>query len=74
MVASSCVLILMGSVVLFSSSGDQYYQYEFQHQPTHEECIRMTKSSPSVLFTRYTDMYCENSWDDLFTVLFQGSK
>ncbi|KAG5284786.1 hypothetical protein AALO_G00030490 [Alosa alosa] len=61
-----------GKEKVYFFKGDQYYQYEFQHQPSHEECIRMTKSSPSVSFTSYTNMYCENSWDDLFTLLFQG--
>lgn len=61
-----------GKEKVYFFKGDQYYQYEFQHQPTHEECIRMTKSSPSVLFTRYTDIFCENPWDDLFSLLFQG--
>uniref|UniRef100_A0A673BTZ6 Vitronectin-like n=1 Tax=Sphaeramia orbicularis TaxID=375764 RepID=A0A673BTZ6_9TELE len=52
---------------------DSYYQYEFKHQPSHEECVEMTRSSPSVLFTRYTDLYCDQSWEDLFTQLFGGS-
>ncbi|KAJ7996111.1 hypothetical protein DPEC_G00233690 [Dallia pectoralis] len=51
---------------------NQYYQYEFKHQPSHEECVRMTRSTPSVLFTRYTDLYCDDSWGDIFTILFQG--
>ncbi|XP_059398680.1 vitronectin-like [Carassius carassius] len=55
-------------VILFK--GDQYYQYEFKLQPSHEECDRMTKSSPSVAFTRYTNMYCD--LDNMFSLLFQG--
>ncbi|KAK3555764.1 hypothetical protein QTP86_028954 [Hemibagrus guttatus] len=51
--------------------GDRYYQYEFKHQPSHGDCVQMTKASPSVLFTRYTDLYCDYNWDDLFTSLFQ---
>lgn len=51
--------------------GDRYYQYEFKHQPSHEDCVRMTKASPSVLFTHYTDLYCDYNWDDLFASLFQ---
>ncbi|KAI2651074.1 Vitronectin [Labeo rohita] len=49
---------------------EKYYQYEFKHQPSHEECDRMTKSSPSVAFTRYTNLYCD--LDNLFAMLFQG--
>ncbi|KAJ8342236.1 hypothetical protein SKAU_G00321640 [Synaphobranchus kaupii] len=51
--------------------GDQYYQYEFKHQPSHEECAQMSKASPSVLFNHYTDLYCDQ-WTDLFDLLFQG--
>ncbi|XP_034540007.1 vitronectin b [Notolabrus celidotus] len=52
--------------------GDKYHQYEFKHQPSHEECVRMSRSSPSVLFTRYTDLFCDQTWEDLFTELFGG--
>lgn len=55
------------------SSGDQYYQYQFKHQPSHEECVRMTRSSPSVLFTQYTDLFCDQTWEDFFTELFGGA-
>ncbi|XP_010748365.2 vitronectin b [Larimichthys crocea] len=53
--------------------GDQYYQYQFKHQPSHEECVRMTRSSPSVLFTQYTDLFCDQTWEDFFTELFGGA-
>uniref|UniRef100_UPI0037E857A8 vitronectin b n=1 Tax=Semicossyphus pulcher TaxID=241346 RepID=UPI0037E857A8 len=53
--------------------GDQYHQYEFKHQPSHEECVHMSASSPSVLFTRYTDLFCDQTWEDVFTELFGGS-
>ncbi|XP_020491292.1 vitronectin b [Labrus bergylta] len=53
--------------------GDKYHQYEFKHQPSHEECVRMSMSSPSVLFTRYTDLFCDQTWEDVFTELFGGS-
>lgn len=53
--------------------GDKYYQYEFKHQPSHEECIQMSRSSPSVLFTRYTDLFCDQTWEDFFTELFGSS-
>ncbi|XP_060791221.1 vitronectin b [Neoarius graeffei] len=52
--------------------GERYYQYYFKHQPSHEDCDRITKASPAVLFTHYTGMYCEYNWDDLFESLFQG--
>ncbi|KAI4884281.1 hypothetical protein NFI96_019987, partial [Prochilodus magdalenae] len=61
-----------GREKVYFFKGDRYYQYEFKHQPSHEECTKMTKSSPSVLFTSYTSLYCENEWDDLFTMLFSG--
>ncbi|KAM7398206.1 hypothetical protein PAMA_006213 [Pampus argenteus] len=50
--------------------GDKYYQYEFKHQPSHAECVRMSRSSPSVLFTRYTDLFCDQTWEAFFTELF----
>uniref|UniRef100_A0A671QSH9 Vitronectin b n=1 Tax=Sinocyclocheilus anshuiensis TaxID=1608454 RepID=A0A671QSH9_9TELE len=51
---------------------EKYYQYVFKHHPSHEECDHMTKSSPSVAFTRYTNLYCD--LDNVFALLFQGSK
>ncbi|XP_072231281.1 vitronectin b [Leuresthes tenuis] len=53
--------------------GDRYYQYEFKHQPTHEECVQMTRASPSMLFTQYTDLFCDHTLEDFFTELFGGS-
>ncbi|XP_068572214.1 vitronectin b [Cebidichthys violaceus] len=53
--------------------GDKYYQYEFKHQPSHEECVQMSRTSPSVLFTRYTDLFCDQTWEDFFTELFGSS-
>ncbi|XP_040907086.1 vitronectin b isoform X2 [Toxotes jaculatrix] len=50
--------------------GDKYYQYQFKNQPSHEECVAMTKSTPSVLFMRYTNFFCDETWEDLFTELF----
>uniref|UniRef100_A0A673M4V0 Vitronectin b n=1 Tax=Sinocyclocheilus rhinocerous TaxID=307959 RepID=A0A673M4V0_9TELE len=61
-----------GREKVYFFKGDQYYQYVFKHQPSHEECDRMTKSSPSVAFTRYTNLYCD--LDNVFALLFQGSK
>uniref|UniRef100_A0A3Q2R0B7 Vitronectin b n=1 Tax=Fundulus heteroclitus TaxID=8078 RepID=A0A3Q2R0B7_FUNHE len=51
-------------------SGDKYYQYEFKHQPSHEECVFMSRTSPSILFTRYTDLFCDQPLENLFTDLF----
>ncbi|XP_061596830.1 vitronectin b isoform X2 [Cololabis saira] len=53
--------------------GDKYYQYEFKHQPSHQECVQMSRSSPSVLFTQYTDLFCDQTLEDLFTELFGSS-
>ncbi|MED6264953.1 hypothetical protein CHARACLAT_020461 [Characodon lateralis] len=53
--------------------GDKYYQYEFKHQPSHEECIYMSRTSPSVLFTQYTDLFCNQPLENLFTDLFGSS-
>lgn len=50
--------------------GDKYYKYEFKHQPSHEECVQMTRASPSVLFTQYTDLFCDHSGGDFFASLF----
>ncbi|XP_041656694.1 vitronectin b [Cheilinus undulatus] len=52
--------------------GDKYYQYEFKQQPSHEECVHMSRSSPSVLFTHYTDLFCDQTWEDVFFDLFGG--
>lgn len=49
---------------------DKYHQYEFKHQPTHEQCVEMTRSSPSVLFTRYTELFCDQTFEDIFRDLF----
>ncbi|XP_019741448.1 vitronectin a [Hippocampus comes] len=49
---------------------DQYYVYEFLHQPSHEECVTLSERSPSTLFRRYTNMYSRNNerfFSDLFS-------
>ncbi|KAL4647170.1 vitronectin-like [Arapaima gigas] len=61
----------IGKEKVYFFKGDQYYQYEFRHQPSHKECVEMTMKSPSALFTRYTDMYV-GSWEDTFSLMFQG--
>lgn len=53
-------------------SEDRYYQYDFKHQPSHKECVEMSEASPSLLFGRYTDLFCDQTWEDLFTKLFGG--
>ncbi|XP_008304614.1 vitronectin a isoform X2 [Stegastes partitus] len=48
---------------------DQYYTYEFLHQPSHEECITMSERSPSTTFRHYTDVYY-NNYERYFSDLF----
>lgn len=57
-----------GLVFLFPP-GDQYYMYEFFHQPSHKECISMSDRSPATLFRRYTDVYY-NMYESFFSELF----
>ncbi|XP_008331396.1 vitronectin b isoform X2 [Cynoglossus semilaevis] len=52
--------------------GDRYYEYEFKQQPSHEECVQMSRSSPSVLFTQYTDLFCDQTWGDMLAEFFGG--
>uniref|UniRef100_A0A3Q3WKS5 SMB domain-containing protein n=1 Tax=Mola mola TaxID=94237 RepID=A0A3Q3WKS5_MOLML len=58
-----------GKEKVYFFKGDQYYTYEFLHQPSHEECITMSESSPSTLFRRYTDVYY-NNYDRFLSELF----
>ncbi|XP_062328862.1 vitronectin a [Osmerus eperlanus] len=60
-----------GKEKVYFFKGDQYYQYEFLHQPTHEECISMSERSPSTIFQRYTDVYY-NNWESFYHELFGG--
>ncbi|KAF1378423.1 hypothetical protein PFLUV_G00190400 [Perca fluviatilis] len=62
-----------GKEKVYFFKGDKYYQYEFKYQPSHEECVRMSRSSPSVLFTRYTDLFCDQTLEDFFRELFGSS-
>ncbi|XP_055052662.2 vitronectin a isoform X1 [Misgurnus anguillicaudatus] len=62
-----------GKEKVYFFKGDQYYQYEFKHQPSHEECARMSLTSPSTLFSRYTDIYY-NRWVEHFNQLFGGAQ
>ena len=55
------------------SSGNKYHLYEFKHQPSHEECVQMTRSSPSLLFAQYTNLFCDNTWEEFLTELFGSS-
>lgn len=68
-----CCQTVFGCNALSLSSGDKYYQYEFKHQPSHGECIQMSRASPSVLFTQYTDLLCDQTLEDFFTDLFGSS-
>ncbi|XP_036419751.1 vitronectin a [Colossoma macropomum] len=60
-----------GKEKVYFFKGDRYYQYEFKHQPSHEECIQLYRSSPSALFSRYTDLYYDR-WAEHFSQLFSG--
>lgn len=61
-----------GKEKVYFFKGDQYYQYEFKHQPSHEECIQMSLRSPSALFRRYTNIYYDR-WVEHFNQLFGGA-
>ncbi|KAJ8280962.1 hypothetical protein GJAV_G00061530, partial [Gymnothorax javanicus] len=63
----------LGKEKVYFFKGDQYYQYEFKHQPTHEECSRMNRVSPSIPFTCYADLYYDR-WENIFSLMFQGSE
>ncbi|KAM9732655.1 vitronectin a isoform 1-T1 [Menidia menidia] len=56
---------------VFFFKADQYYVYEFLHQPSHEECVTMSERSPSALFRRYTDVYY-NNYERFFGELFSA--
>uniref|UniRef100_UPI0037E93230 vitronectin a n=1 Tax=Semicossyphus pulcher TaxID=241346 RepID=UPI0037E93230 len=58
-----------GKEKVYFFKDDQYYTYEFLHQPSHEECITMSERSPSTLFRRYTDVYY-NNYERFFSELF----
>ncbi|KAM4566425.1 vitronectin a [Odontesthes bonariensis] len=58
-----------GKEKVFFFKSDQYYVYEFLHQPSHEECVTMSERSPSTLFRRYTDVYY-NNYEHFFSELF----
>ncbi|CAL1573156.1 unnamed protein product [Knipowitschia caucasica] len=49
---------------------DKYYEYQFKQQPSHQECVEMTRSSPSLLFMRYTDLFCDRTFEGMFSELF----
>ncbi|XP_028938574.1 vitronectin [Ornithorhynchus anatinus] len=50
--------------------GKKYWQYEFQTQPSREEC---EGSSPSAVFEHYALMQ-RDSWEDIFQLLFWDSR
>ncbi|KAM9801520.1 vitronectin a [Neosynchiropus ocellatus] len=58
-----------GKEKVYFFKGDQYYIYEFLHQPTHEQCITMSESSPSVPFRSYSGVYY-NNYEHVFRDLF----
>ncbi|XP_043115748.1 vitronectin a [Puntigrus tetrazona] len=61
-----------GKEKVYFFKGDQYYQYEFKHQPSHEQCIQISLRSPSALFHRYTNIYYDR-WVEHFNQLFGGA-
>ncbi|XP_006874275.1 PREDICTED: vitronectin [Chrysochloris asiatica] len=48
--------------------GRQYWEYEFQQQPSQKEC---DSSSTSLVFEHFAQMYRE-SWENIFELLFWG--
>ncbi|KAM6175095.1 vitronectin [Erethizon dorsatum] len=48
--------------------GKQYWEYEFQHQPSQDEC---EGSSLSAVFQHFA-LLQRNSWEDIFELLFRG--
>uniref|UniRef100_A0A3B4TCR8 Vitronectin a n=1 Tax=Seriola dumerili TaxID=41447 RepID=A0A3B4TCR8_SERDU len=60
-----------GKERVYFFKGDQYYLYEFLHQPSHEECITMSERSPPTLFRHYTDVYY-NNYENFFRELFSN--
>uniref|UniRef100_A0A3B3SJ80 Vitronectin a n=1 Tax=Paramormyrops kingsleyae TaxID=1676925 RepID=A0A3B3SJ80_9TELE len=62
-----------GKEKVYFFKGDQYYQYEFKQQPTHEECVKLNARSPSTLFGSYTAMF-SSTWGGASSRLFSGSK
>ncbi|KAI3354327.1 hypothetical protein L3Q82_018848, partial [Scortum barcoo] len=58
-----------GKERVYFFKGEQYYTYEFLHQPSHEECFTMSERSPSTLFRHYTDVYY-NNYEHFFSELF----
>ncbi|XP_042547047.1 vitronectin [Dipodomys spectabilis] len=48
--------------------GKQYWEYEFQHQPSQEEC---EGSSMSTVFEHFA-LLQRDSWEDIFELLFWG--
>ncbi|XP_066119351.1 vitronectin [Saccopteryx bilineata] len=48
--------------------GKQYWEYEFQHQPSQEEC---ESSSLSTVFEHFA-LLQRDSWEDIFEFLFWG--
>ncbi|XP_051963733.1 vitronectin a [Xyrauchen texanus] len=61
-----------GKERVYFFKGDQYYQYDFRHQPSHRECIQLSLRSPSALFRRYTNIY-NDRWFEHFNQLFGGA-
>ncbi|XP_010734091.3 vitronectin a isoform X1 [Larimichthys crocea] len=61
-----------GREKVYFFKADQYYTYEFMHQPSHHECIAMSERSPSALFRDYTGIYY-NNYQHYLSQLFSNS-
>uniref|UniRef100_A0A2K5RZD7 Vitronectin n=1 Tax=Cebus imitator TaxID=2715852 RepID=A0A2K5RZD7_CEBIM len=57
-----------GREQVYFFKGKQYWEYQFQHQPSREEC---EGSSLSAVFEQFAMMQ-RDSWEDIFELLFWG--
>lgn len=64
----STALGLSSLAYAYRSSGKQYWEYEFQQQPSREEC---EGGSLSAVFEHFALMQ-RDIWDDIFELLFWG--
>uniref|UniRef100_H3ABB6 Vitronectin n=1 Tax=Latimeria chalumnae TaxID=7897 RepID=H3ABB6_LATCH len=58
-----------GKEKVYFFKGDQYWHYEFQQQPSHEDC---EETSMSTVFEHYTLMQVD-VWENIFNIMFGGS-
>ncbi|XP_061658542.1 vitronectin b [Syngnathoides biaculeatus] len=60
----------LGKEKAYFFKDDRYYVYKFLRQPSHADCVQTTRSSPSLVFSRYADLFCQQDLDGLFADLF----